>query len=64
MGWTYDIVDGEVDIEIDKNLSTYDKIVTLCHEMVHVRQFSENRVADEKEAVSLEKQLYNEYKEK
>jgi hypothetical protein len=63
MGWTYTIHDGEIDIEIDKNLSFQDKILTLCHEMVHAWQFSQDRESDEEEALKLEVKLYNEYKE-
>jgi len=64
MGWTYTTHDGEIDIEIDKNLPFQDKILTLCHEMVHAWQFSQDRESDEKEALKLETELYNEYKEK
>jgi Zn-dependent peptidase ImmA (M78 family) len=64
MGWTYNIQDGEIDIEIDKNLSFQDKILTLCHEMVHAWQFSQDRKSDEDEALKLETELYNKYKEK
>jgi predicted metallopeptidase len=63
MGWTYTIHDGEIDIEIDKNLSFQDKILTLCHEMVHAWQFSQGRESNEEEAMKLEKELYNKYKE-
>jgi hypothetical protein len=63
MGWTYTIHNGEIDIEIDKNLSFQDKILTLCHEMVHAWQFSQDRESDEEEALKLEVKLYNEYKE-
>jgi hypothetical protein len=63
MGWTYTIHDGEIDIEIDKNLPFQDKILTLCHEMVHAWQFSQDRESDEEEALKLEVKLYNEYKE-
>jgi Zn-dependent peptidase ImmA (M78 family) len=64
MGWTYTIHDGEIDIEIDKNLPFQDKILTLCHEMVHAWQFSQDRESNEEEALKLETELYNEYKEK
>ncbi len=63
MGWTYDLFEDEIDIEIDKNLSFNDKILTLCHEMVHAWQFSQGRESNEEEAMKLEKELYNKYKE-
>jgi Zn-dependent peptidase ImmA (M78 family) len=64
MGWAYTVHDGEIDIEIDKNLPFQDKILTLCHEMVHAWQFSQGRESNEEEALKLETELYNEYKEK
>ena len=40
-GWTVDSAeDDEYDIEIDTGLSFKETILTLCHEMVHVLQFS------------------------
>jgi len=63
MGWTYDIYDNEIEIEIDHNLSIQDKIITLCHEMVHAWQYSQYRKADELEAENLELKLYMEYED-
>lgn len=62
MGWTYDVHENEIDIEIDVNLDKSDKLLTLCHEMVHVLQYSEGRDANEHEAYKLENKLYKEYK--
>jgi len=63
-GWTYDLAfEDEIDVELDKNLSTNKKILTLCHEMVHVRQVcrgDENFC--EVEANKLERELYEQYK--
>jgi len=58
-GWCYDIHDNEVDIEIEQSLSDKDKIITLCHEMVHAWQFSQGRESCEDEANKLEETLYN-----
>jgi hypothetical protein len=30
----------EFDVEIDKNLSLFDFVATICHEMVHVKQYA------------------------
>jgi hypothetical protein len=54
LGWTYDEVEGEIDIELDKSQSVEEKILTLCHEMVHVKQFSEGDDSNEEEAYNLE----------
>ena len=64
MGWTYDMHDNEIDIEIDESLGFQDKIITLCHEMVHAWQFSQGKESNEEEALKLELELYNKYKEK
>jgi hypothetical protein len=60
-GWTYDMDDKEIEVEIEQSLSLRDKMITLCHEMVHVKQYSEGRDADEDEAYGLEEVLYNEF---
>lgn len=61
-GWTYDEVEGEIDIELDINLSGESKLLTLCHEMVHAWQFSEGRESDEAEALKMEGVLRDGYK--
>jgi hypothetical protein len=63
MGWTYDLFEDEIDIEIDKNLSNDKKILTMCHEMVHVRQAARGDEAFcEIEANKLEGVLYDEFR--
>jgi|JMBY01.1.fsa_nt_gi hypothetical protein len=56
-GWC---VDGDelYDIEINESLSLTDKMITLCHEMVHVRQYSTGQKVSEEEAYDLEGKLY------
>lgn len=59
-GWCYDLDDGEIDIEIDKNISPKDKMITLCHEMVHALQVCRgDETFCEDEANNLEEELYN-----
>ena len=60
-GWTYDLDKDEIDVELDENLSRPNMLLTLCHEMVHVKQYSEDREANEEEALKLEEVLYNKY---
>jgi len=36
-------------------------LVTLCHEMVHVRQYSQGERSNEREAISLENELAEKY---
>lgn len=64
MGWTYDLAFGnEIDIEIEETLSNDKKILTMCHEMVHVRQSCRgDEHFCEDEANKLEKELYEKYK--
>ena len=65
MGWCYDILDGEIDIELEETLDDPTKILTLCHEMVHVRQaYRGDEKFCEREANKLEKELYNEFTQK
>ncbi len=60
LGWCYDIHEGEIDIEIEQTLSAKDKILTLCHEMVHARQACRgDETFCEDEANKLEGELYN-----
>lgn len=66
-GWCSDDlveVDGEIEYEIDieETLSDEEMLVTLCHEMVHVKQYSEGRIADEDEAYDLENVLVEKYR--
>ena len=62
-GWTYDLAfENEIDVELDENLSTENRILTLCHEMVHVRQVCRGDEAFcEDEAHELEEELYEGY---
>ena len=63
-GWCYDDEDNDYDIELEATLDPVDLAETLCHEMVHIRQFSNDQEANEEEAGQLESILYNEWKEK
>ena len=65
MGWCYDDYDEEhgYDIELEVTLDPVDAAETLCHEMVHIKQFSEGKDADEEEAEKLETILYKEWRE-
>jgi hypothetical protein len=61
-GWAIDDADdGEYDIEIEETLSPREIIMTLCHEMVHIKQMVEGRNLDEVEAVEFEEILYNKF---
>lgn len=64
MGWCYDDYDEECgyDIELEQTLDPVDAAETLCHEMVHIKQYSEGRDADEEEAEKLETILYKEWR--
>ena len=44
-------------IEIDKKLNLKDMVLTICHEMVHVKQYARNEKAIESEACCLEPKL-------
>jgi len=62
LGWCYDIFDNEADIELEITMDREKTILTLCHEMVHVKQA--DRGDDEfceEEAHRMESQLYDEY---
>ena len=48
-------------IEIDKKLNLKDMVLTICHEMVHVKQYARNEKAIESEACRLEPKLALEY---
>jgi hypothetical protein len=50
------------DIELEETLNDEEMLVTLCHEMVHVRQYSEGDKSDEREAEELESVLADKYK--
>jgi hypothetical protein len=63
-GWCYDDSDNDYDIELEATLDPVDLAETLCHEMVHIKQYSKGQEADEDEAYHLEGILYNEWKEK
>lgn len=63
LGWCYDLDGNELDVEIEQSLSADDKILTLCHEMVHARQaIRGDKAFCEDEANKLEKELYEQYK--
>jgi len=65
LGWCYDMLDGEIDIELEESLDDPTKILTLCHEMVHVRQaYRGDEEFCEHEANKLEKELYDEFTQK
>ena len=44
-------------IEIDKKLNLKEMVLTICHEMVHVKQYARNEKAIESEACRLEPKL-------
>jgi hypothetical protein len=54
--------DNEYEIEIEETLNDDDMLVTLCHEMVHIRQYSEGNPSNEREAEELETVLAEKYK--
>ena len=54
--------DNEYEIEIEETLDDDDMLVTLCHEMVHIRQYSEGNPSNEREAEELETVLAEKYK--
>ena len=64
MGWCYDDYDEEhgYDIELEETLDPVELAETLCHEMVHIKQFSQGKDANEKEAEKLETILYKEWR--
>ena len=65
LGWTYDIHDNEIDVELEETLDDKEQLLTLCHEMVHVRQAARGDEAFcEKEAEFLEEILAAKYKER
>jgi hypothetical protein len=65
LGWCYDMLDGAIDIELEESLDDPTKILTLCHEMVHVRQaYRGDEKFCEREANKLEKELYDEFTQK
>lgn len=51
----------EYEIELEESLDDNEMFITLCHEMVHVKQYSEGRDADEDEAYELENILFEKY---
>ena len=57
-----DFNEYEYDIEIEKTLNDEEMLVTLCHEMVHVRQYSQGDAVNEREAEELETVLAEKYK--
>ena len=54
--------DNEYEIEIEETLNDDDMLVTLCHEMVHIKQYSEGTPSNEREAEELETVLAEKYK--
>ena len=67
-GWCIDSSDfpgfdeNSYEIEIEETLNDDDMLVTLCHEMVHIRQYSEGDPSNEREAEELETVLAEKYK--
>lgn len=61
-GWCFGM-DGEYTIELDCNLPADEMALTLCHEMVHVRQYETTGIADEDEAYDLENILFERVKD-
>jgi hypothetical protein len=59
LGWCYDLHDNEIDIELDKWQDEKSMGITLCHEMVHAKQFAMGLKPNEDEAVGLEQILYD-----
>lgn len=60
MGWCYDVMEDEIDIEIEKTLSLKKKMITLCHEMVHAWQACKgDETFCEEQANKLEGRLYD-----
>ena len=53
LGWCYNF-DDCFQIELDCHMSELDTIVTLCHEMVHIRQWSSGGRVNEREAIDME----------
>lgn len=60
--WCYESDSKSYNIAIEKTLTEDEMLVTLCHEMVHVRQYSEGDRANEREADELEVVLAEKYK--
>lgn len=52
----------EYEIEIEESLDNDEMLVTLCHEMVHVKQYSDGYDANETEAYDLENELSEKYR--
>lgn len=62
-GWCNNSIDDNIyEIEIEESLNIDKKMLTLCHEMIHVKQYSEGEKVDEDEAYEMESVLYNKYK--
>jgi hypothetical protein len=61
-GWCYKKNNKPYKIEIEKTLTKDEMLVILCHEMVHVRQYSEGDRSNEREAEELEVELVEKYK--
>ena len=68
-GWCHDDDVGLLDedeivyeIDIERTLTKEEMLLTLCHEMVHVKQYSNGQLANEDEEDKLEKVLAEKYK--
>ena len=62
-GWCYDKGNNRsYKIELEKTMDTEEMLIALCHEMVHVRQYSEGNSSNEYEAEALESELAERYK--
>ena len=63
-GWCHNDFENDdiYELEIEKTLDDDEMLVALCHEMVHVRQYSEGYDANETEAYELENELAEKYR--
>jgi len=53
---------NEYEIELEETLTDEEMLITLCHEMVHIRQYSEGNPSNELEAEKLESVLAEKFK--
>ena len=61
LGWCMDFLDNEYEIQIHNKMLPRQRLETICHEFVHVMQYSNGRDADEDEAHEIEAMLADEY---
>ena len=48
-------------IEINENLSPTEQMLTICHELIHWKQYQDGEEFDEEEAYTGELELYKQY---